>query len=86
MHAAASVAGIPAQPAENGARLMLRHLSLQLIDHLLQLREELEEGSYTPGTYTHFFIHEPKRRGIGSDQLSRSRGASRFVQRHRTAL
>lgn len=38
----------------------------QLIDHLLQLREELEEGSYTPGTYTHFFIHEPKRRKISA--------------------
>jgi len=38
----------------------------QLIDRLLQLREELIQGSYTPGLYTHFFIHEPKRRKISA--------------------
>jgi len=38
----------------------------QLMDHLLQLREELMQGSYTPGPYTHFFIHEPKRRKISA--------------------
>jgi len=38
----------------------------QLADHLLQLREELVHGSYAPGPYTHFFIHEPKHRKISA--------------------
>ena len=38
----------------------------QLIDHLLQLHEELEKGNYIPGPYTHFYIHEPKRRKISA--------------------
>ncbi len=36
------------------------------MDHLLKLREELLHGRYTPGPYTHFFIHEPKRRKISA--------------------
>ncbi|MCO6427008.1 reverse transcriptase domain-containing protein [Nitrosomonas communis] len=36
------------------------------MDHLLQLHQELLLGSYTPGPYTHFFIHEPKRRKISA--------------------
>lgn len=37
-----------------------------MADRLLELREELRCGSYTPGPYTHFFIHEPKRRKISA--------------------
>lgn len=36
------------------------------MDQLLQLRNELMQGSYAPGPYTHFFIHEPKRRKISA--------------------
>ena len=35
-------------------------------DRLLQLRDDLLRGTYAPGTYTHFFIHEPKRRKISA--------------------
>ncbi len=35
-------------------------------DRLLDLREELVEGSYQPGAYAHFYIHEPKRRKISA--------------------
>lgn len=38
----------------------------QMADRLLQLRAELLAGDYTPGPYTHFFIHEPKRRKISA--------------------
>ena len=38
----------------------------QLMDHLLQLHEALMDGSYTPGPYTHFYIHEPKQRKISA--------------------
>jgi retron-type reverse transcriptase len=38
----------------------------QLADRLLELRRELLDGSYAPGPYTHFFIHEPKRRRISA--------------------
>jgi hypothetical protein len=38
----------------------------QMADRLLQLREELLRGDYVPGPYTHFFIHEPKRRKISA--------------------
>jgi RNA-directed DNA polymerase len=38
----------------------------RLADNLLQLRDELLHGSYRPGGYTHFFIHEPKRRKISA--------------------
>lgn len=38
----------------------------QLSDRLLQLRHELLHGTYVPGAYTHFFIHEPKRRKISA--------------------
>ena len=37
-----------------------------LEDNLFQLQEELAEGSYRPGSYTHFTIHEPKRRLISA--------------------
>lgn len=37
-----------------------------LADHLLQLHDELHSGDYRPGGYTHFTIHEPKRRRISA--------------------
>lgn len=38
----------------------------QLADHLLSLQAELRGGSYRPGAYRHFIIHEPKRRKISA--------------------
>ncbi|MBL8131751.1 MAG: group II intron reverse transcriptase domain-containing protein [Anaerolineae bacterium] len=38
----------------------------QIADHLLELQEELRVRVYQPGAYTHFFIHEPKRRKISA--------------------
>ena len=38
----------------------------RLADNLLELQSELRERRYRPGTYTHFFIHEPKRRKISA--------------------
>lgn len=38
----------------------------QIADRLLCLRDELLGGEYAPGPYTHFFIHEPKRRKISA--------------------
>ncbi|MCP4934079.1 MAG: RNA-dependent DNA polymerase [bacterium] len=38
----------------------------ELADHLLDLKQDLESGFYQPGDYTHFFIHEPKRRRISA--------------------
>lgn len=35
-------------------------------DRLIKLKHEISEQSYTPGTYHHFFIHEPKRRKISA--------------------
>jgi RNA-directed DNA polymerase len=35
-------------------------------DRLLRLRADLLDGSYAPGPYTHFFIHEPKHRKISA--------------------
>jgi RNA-directed DNA polymerase len=37
-----------------------------LADNLLQLQEELSEGTYQPGDYVHFYIYEPKRRKISA--------------------
>lgn len=37
-----------------------------LADHLLKLQQELRDGVYQPGPYTHFYIHEPKRRKISA--------------------
>lgn len=39
---------------------------MQVADHLLQLQDELRDRSYRPGPYTHFYIHEPKRRKISA--------------------
>jgi len=38
----------------------------QLADHLLQLRQELVDRTYTPGSYTSFLIYEPKLRKISA--------------------
>lgn len=38
----------------------------RLADHLIGLREELANGAYRPGPYTHFVIREPKRRLISA--------------------
>jgi hypothetical protein len=38
----------------------------RLADRLLALRDELAEDKYRPGAYTHFYIHEPKRRRISA--------------------
>lgn len=56
------------QRAASGKRrkMDVAAFEFQLIDHLLQLHEELMHGSYTPGSYTHFYIHEPKRRKISA--------------------
>lgn len=37
-----------------------------LEDNLLDLQQELEDGSYRPGAYASFYIHEPKRRLISA--------------------
>ncbi len=38
----------------------------RLEDHLFQLQDELRAQTYTPGPYTSFYIHEPKRRLISA--------------------
>lgn len=38
----------------------------QVADQLLALQRELADGSYQPGAYRHFTIHEPKRRKISA--------------------
>lgn len=38
-------------------------------DRLLELQDELLRGAYRPGSYTHFFIHEPKRRKISAAEF-----------------
>jgi len=38
----------------------------QAADRILELRSEMLGGEYRPGPYTHFFIHEPKRRKISA--------------------
>ena len=39
---------------------------LRLEDNLLRLQAELLAGSYRPGAYTSFYIHEPRRRLISA--------------------
>ncbi len=38
----------------------------RLEDNLIELQQELRAQSYHPGTYTSFFVHEPKRRLISA--------------------
>ena len=56
------------QQASSGKRRKrdVAAFEFQLADRLLQLCKELQQGGYTPGPYTHFFIHEPKRRKISA--------------------
>ena len=42
------------------------HFEHQVADRLIRLQAELRSGTYTPGGYTHFYIHEPKRRKISA--------------------
>ena len=35
-------------------------------DRLLELQDALREGHYAPGPYSHFYVHEPKRRKISA--------------------
>lgn len=39
---------------------------VNLADNLLTLQHQLQHKTYQPGAYTHFFIHEPKRRQISA--------------------
>jgi hypothetical protein len=41
-------------------------LEFRLSDQLLQMQDELLDGSYLPGAYRHFHIHEPKHRLISA--------------------
>jgi retron-type reverse transcriptase len=38
----------------------------RLEDNLINLQNELQGGTYRPGPYTSFYIHEPKRRLISA--------------------
>jgi RNA-directed DNA polymerase len=38
----------------------------QLTDNLAELQSDLLQRTYQPGAYTHFFIHDPKRRKISA--------------------
>lgn len=38
----------------------------RLAENLLELQHELHTRTYQPGSYTHFYIHEPKRRQISA--------------------
>jgi RNA-directed DNA polymerase len=42
------------------------HFEHQVADRLVRLQAELRSGGYTSGDYTHFYIHEPKRRKISA--------------------
>lgn len=46
-----------------GATAAFEH---QVADRLLRLQRGLGDGTYRPGPYEHFFIHEPKRRRISA--------------------
>jgi hypothetical protein len=38
----------------------------RLLDNLFELRASLIAGTYRPGPYRHFFVHEPKRRKVSA--------------------
>lgn len=48
------------------ARAAVAAFDFDLADELIALRHELLMGTYRPGAYHHFFIHEPKRRKISA--------------------
>ena len=50
----------------------------RLEDNLLRLQQELQDQTYEPGPYTHFHIHEPKRRLISAAPF-RDRVVHRYV-------
>ncbi len=56
------------QKAAKGKRGKLTTASFEadLAENLLQLQQDLRRGNYKPGPYTHFSIHEPKRRTISA--------------------
>jgi RNA-directed DNA polymerase len=47
-------------------RLAAATFEFQVADRLLALQDELVAGTYRPGPYCHFIIHEPKRRKISA--------------------
>ncbi len=47
-------------------RMSTSQFEHRLADRLLELQHELRVGAYRPGEYTHFYIHEPKRRRISA--------------------
>lgn len=47
-------------------RLAAARFEYKLADNLIELQDELTDGSYRPGPYTHFQIEEPKRRLISA--------------------
>lgn len=48
------------------ARTAVADFDFHVADHLLALQRDLIAGTYRPGVYRHFFIHEPKRRKISA--------------------
>ena len=44
----------------------------RLEDNLVALQDDLRQGTYQPGPYTNFTIHESKRRVISATSSSRS--------------
>ena len=50
---------------KRGAAAVAR-FEIQAADHLVELQAELRAKTYRPGPYTHFTIHEPKRRKISA--------------------
>jgi hypothetical protein len=50
---------------KRGAASVAR-FEIQAADHLVALQAELRAKTYRPGPYTHFTIHEPKRRKISA--------------------
>ena len=45
---------------------LVAEFEFYLEDNLVALHDELQTGTYIPGTYTNFYIHEPKRRLISA--------------------
>lgn len=54
-----------ARKAKRG-RVAVASFELDLEHNLIQLSNELQQHTYTPGPYTNFIIHEPKRRLISA--------------------
>ena len=54
-----------AAQGKRGAASVAR-FEIQVADRLVELQAELRAKTYRPGPYTHFTIHEPKRRKISA--------------------